>query len=74
MLYACVLDEWEENPEVLREYQRVFEDDEHALEEGSSYDEYDKHVPRDWQNYDFSQLTINAGENVCDAQVFSRVN
>jgi hypothetical protein len=42
----------------------AFEDDERALEEGSLDDEYVKHVPRDWQNYDFLQLTVNAGENV----------
>jgi hypothetical protein len=56
----------EEKPEVLRQYQREFEDDELALEEGSSDDEddeYDGNVPMDWQNYDFSQLIINAGEN-----------
>lgn len=54
----------EENPELLRQYERVFEEDERALKENSSDDEYDEHVPRDWQNYNFSQLTINAGENV----------
>jgi hypothetical protein len=42
----------------------VFEEDERALKENSLDDEYDEHVPRDWQNYNFSQLTINAGENV----------
>lgn len=59
-----MLDEGEENPEVLTEYKMAFEDDERALEEGSLDDEYVKHVPRDWQNYDFLQLTVNAGENV----------
>jgi hypothetical protein len=37
------------------------------LEDDSSDDEddkYEEHVLRDWQNYDFPQLTINAGGNV----------
>ena len=61
---AGVVDEGEQNPEVLRQYEREVENDERALEEDSSDDEDDEHVPRDWQNYDFSQLTVNAGEHV----------
>jgi hypothetical protein len=64
---AGVVDEGVEHPEVLRRYLRKFEDDEHALEEDSSYDEdgeYDEHVLTDWWNYDFSWLIVNAGENV----------
>jgi hypothetical protein len=34
------------------------------LEEDSSDDEDDPLVPRDWDNYNFSQLSVNAGENV----------
>jgi hypothetical protein len=34
------------------------------LEEDSSDDEDNLLVPRDWDNYIFSQLSVNAGENV----------
>ena len=61
---AGVIDEGEENPEVLRQYEREFEDDERALEEECSDDEDEEHVPRDWQTYDFSQFSVNDGENV----------
>jgi hypothetical protein len=40
------------------------EDDECGLEENSSDDEDEPLVPIDWQSYNFSQLTINPGENV----------
>jgi hypothetical protein len=33
-------------------------------EEDSSDDEDDPLVPRDWDSYNFSQLSVNAGENV----------
>ena len=69
---AGVIDEGEENPEVLRQYDREHEDDEHALQEEWSDDEdededhedHDEHVPRDWQNYDFSQFSVNNGRTV----------
>jgi hypothetical protein len=38
--------------------------DERGLEEDSSDDEDDPLVPRDWDSYNFSQLSVNAGENV----------
>jgi hypothetical protein len=38
--------------------------DERGLEEESSDDEDDPLVPRDWDNYNYSQLSANAGENV----------
>jgi hypothetical protein len=38
--------------------------DERELEEDSSDDEDDPLVPRDWDSYNFSQLSGNAGENV----------
>jgi hypothetical protein len=65
-----VIDEGEENPEVMRQYQRELEADERALEEDSSDDDYDDddesedHVPLHWRNYDFSRCTVNTGENV----------
>jgi hypothetical protein len=34
------------------------------LEEDSSDDEDDPLVPRDWDTYNFSKLSVNAGENV----------
>ena len=61
---AGEIDEGEENPEVLRQYNREAEDDERALEEDSSDDEDDVHVPAHWQSYDFSQLTVNPGQDV----------
>jgi hypothetical protein len=38
--------------------------DERGLEEDSLDDEDDPLVPRDWDSYNFSQLSVNAGENV----------
>jgi hypothetical protein len=68
---GVVSDEGEGNPEVMRQYQRELEDDERALEEDSSDDDDDDddgsedHVPwHYWHNYDFSQCTLNSGENV----------
>jgi hypothetical protein len=40
------------------------DEDERGLEENSSDDEDDPLVPRDWDNYNFSQLSVNPGENV----------
>ena len=66
---AGVIDEGEENPEVLSQYDREHEDDERALQEEWSDDEdededhedHDEHVLRDWQNYDFSLFSVNNG-------------
>jgi hypothetical protein len=38
--------------------------DERGLEEDSSDDEDDPLVPRDWDSYNFSQLSVNVGANV----------
>jgi hypothetical protein len=38
--------------------------DERGLEEDSSDDKDDTLVPRDWDSYNFSQLSVNAGESV----------
>jgi hypothetical protein len=66
-----VTDEGEENPEVMRQYQREMEADEHALEEDFSNDDDDDdddesedHVPLHWRYYDFSRCTVNTSENV----------
>jgi hypothetical protein len=40
------------------------DEDERGLEEDSSDDEDDSLVPRDWDSYNFSQLSVNPGENV----------
>jgi hypothetical protein len=40
------------------------DEDERGLEENSSGDEDDPLVPRDWDSYNFSQLSVNPGENV----------
>jgi hypothetical protein len=58
------IDEGEVNEEVLRRYEMDADEDERGLEEDSSDDEDDPLVPRDWDNYNFSQLSINPGENV----------
>jgi hypothetical protein len=39
-------------------------EDERVLVDDSSDDEDDPLVPRDWDNYNFSQLSVNSGENV----------
>jgi hypothetical protein len=38
--------------------------DERGVEEKSSDDEDDPLIPKDWDSYNFSQLSVNAGENV----------
>jgi hypothetical protein len=38
--------------------------DECGLEEDSSDGEDEPLVPRDWDSYNFSQLSVNPGENV----------
>jgi hypothetical protein len=40
------------------------DEDERGLEEDSSDDEDDLLVPRDWDSYNFSHLSVNPGENV----------
>jgi hypothetical protein len=56
--------EGEVNEEVLRRYEMEAGEDECGLEEDSSDDEDDPLVPRDWDSYNFSQLSVNPGENV----------
>jgi hypothetical protein len=58
------IDEGEVNEEVLRRYEMEADEDERGLEEDSSDDEDDPLVPRDWDSYNFSQLSINHGEDV----------
>jgi hypothetical protein len=38
--------------------------DERGLEEDSSDDEDDPRVPRDWDSYNFSQLSVTPSDNV----------
>jgi hypothetical protein len=52
------------NEELLRRFEMEANGDERGLEEDSSDDEDDPLVPRDWDSYNFSQLSVNAGENV----------
>jgi hypothetical protein len=40
------------------------DEDERGLEEDSWDDEDDPLVPRDWDSYNFSQLSVNPSENV----------
>jgi hypothetical protein len=57
-------DEGEVNEELLRRFEIEANGDECGLEEDSSDDEDDLLVPRDWDSYNFSQLSVNTGENV----------
>jgi hypothetical protein len=56
--------EGEVNKELLRRFEMEVNGDERGLEEDSSDDEDDPLVPRVWDNYNFSQLSVNASENV----------
>jgi hypothetical protein len=58
------IDEEKVNEEVLRQYEMKADEDEHGLEEDSSNDEDDPLVPRDWDIYNFSQLSVNPSKNV----------
>jgi hypothetical protein len=49
---------------VLKRYEMEANRDERGLEEDSSDDEDDPLVPRDWDSYNFSQLSVNTGENM----------
>jgi hypothetical protein len=62
--FEGAIDEGEVNEEQLKRYGMEANGDERGLEEDSSDDEDDPLVPRDWDNYNFSQLSVNPGENV----------
>jgi hypothetical protein len=62
--FEGAIDEGEVNEELLRRFEMEANGDERGLEEDSSDDEDDPLVPRDWDSYNFSQLFVNAGENV----------
>jgi hypothetical protein len=62
--FEGAIDEGEVNEEPLRRFEMEANGDERGLEEYSSDDEDDPLVPRDWDSYNFSQLSVNAGENV----------
>jgi hypothetical protein len=62
--FEGAIDEGEVNEELLRRFEMEANGDERGLEEESSDDEDDPLVPRDWDSYNFSQLSVNAGENV----------
>jgi hypothetical protein len=62
--FEGAIDEGELNEELLRRFEMEANRDERGLEEDSSDDEDDPLVPRDWDTYNFSQLSVNAGENV----------
>jgi hypothetical protein len=49
-----VVDEGEEDPEVLRQYNGEIDDYERALDDDSSDDEDESIMPSDWESYDFS--------------------
>jgi hypothetical protein len=62
--FEGAIDEGEVNEEVLRRYEMEADEDERGLEEDSSNDEDDPLVSWDWDSYNFSQLSVNPGENV----------
>jgi hypothetical protein len=62
--FEGAIDEGEVNEELLSRFEMEANGDERGLEEDSSDDEDDPLVPRDWDTYNFSQLSVNAGENV----------
>jgi hypothetical protein len=62
--FEGAIDEEEVNEELLRRFKMEANGDECGLEEDSSDDEDDPLVPRDWDSYNFSQLSFNDGENV----------
>ena len=62
-------DEEEHIPEIVKEFQREGEQQNHALNDDSSDDDDDDddddvHVPQNWSGYDFSKLSVNEGEAV----------
>jgi hypothetical protein len=59
-----VVDEGEEDPEVMRQFNAEIDDYERALEDDSSDDEDESIMPSDWESYNFSQLTVNPGVNM----------
>jgi hypothetical protein len=62
--FEGAIDEGEVNEELLRRFEMEANGDERVLEEDSSDDEDDPLLPKDWDSYNFSQLSVNAGENV----------
>jgi hypothetical protein len=62
--FEGAIDEEEVNEELLGRFEMEANGDEHGLEEDCSDDEDDPLVPMDWDTYNFSQLSVNAGENV----------
>jgi hypothetical protein len=62
--FEGAIDEGEVNEELLCRFEMEANGDERGLEEDSSDDVDDPLVPRDWDSYNFSQLSINTGENV----------
>ena len=60
-------DEGEHIPEIVEEFQREGEQQNHAMDDDSSDDDDDDddyHVPHNWSGYDFSKLSVNEGEAV----------
>jgi hypothetical protein len=62
--FGGAINEGEVNEEVLMWYEMEANGDERGLEEDSLDDEDDPLVPRDWDSYNFSQLSVNPGDNV----------
>jgi hypothetical protein len=62
--FEGAIDEGKVNEELLRRFEMEANGDERGLEDDSSDNEDDPLVPRDWDSYNFSHLSVNAGENV----------
>ena len=50
-------------PDIVEEFQREGEQQNHAMDDDSSDDD-DYYVPQNWPGYDFSKLCVNEGEAV----------
>ena len=58
------VDEGENIPEIVEEFQREGKQQHNAMNDDSSDDDDDYHVPHNWSGYDFSKLSVNEGEAV----------
>ena len=57
-------DEGEHIPEIVDEFQREGEQQNHTMDDDSSDDDDDDYVAQNWSGYDFSKLSVNEGETV----------
>jgi len=58
------IDEGEVNPDIVARFERENDDHTHAVDDDSSEDEKESHVPHDWSTYEFSNLSVHEREAV----------